>query len=279
MTGENSSDRPYLGRTLATLAALFSLAATALSGVGAWYANQASEQSQATQAALEQSKLVKDYQIKVFEIVDKSLSQAQGGLVLASAYASSLDDQKLQTLVIQAIRVVALSRQKTGALTQEEAAALQVLTEATRQADVTQIENAPNVTDTTKAAAAIVNPLSQNGVTEAQLNRKAINPIGWDVDVFWCVSRGDPSQQLADAIARDLADKADAGTPLSGQPLGRIRVRQLTDAAADRGNLPKDTNEVRADIGEESMGDALVLAASAKATHPFFREKSGTSTR
>src|SRR5262249_19466418 len=223
MPDKDSSDRPYIGRTLATLTALFSLAATGLSAVGAWYADQAKEQAQATQTALEQSKLVKDYQIKVFEIVDKSLSEVQGGLLLASAYASSLDDQKLQTSLVQALRVVGTARLRAGTLTPEEATALEVLTTTARQAELTSVENAPDISESAKAAAAVANPLSQSGVTDAQLNRGAINPIGWDIDVFWCASRGKASHDLADAVAQDLASKADAKAPLSGgQILGHI---------------------------------------------------------
>jgi len=279
MADGDASAKPFLGRTLATVAAFFSIAATAISAIGAWSADQAKIQAEKTQAAFEESKLVKDYQIKVFEIVDKSLSAEQGSLVMASAYVSSLDDAKLQAALIQAIRVVATARQKVNKLSIEEAEALGALKETAQRAAVAQIENSIKLSDNEKAAATLANPLSENGVTQAQMNQKSINPIGWDVDVFWCVGRGDTSRNLAATIAEDLATQADARTPVGGQVLGRVRVRQLTDASADAGNLPKNTNEVRADDGEETIADALANAASARTDEPFVRKTSGAGTK
>jgi len=279
MATNGGAEQLYAGRTIATFAAVFSLAATILSGISAWSSDRAKEQAERTQLALDESKAVKDYQLRVFEMIDKSLSGEQGSLVLASAYISSLDDQKIQDALLQAIRVVAEARQRSNKLTPEEAEALQLLKADTRAAQVAQIEAAQNAPTATQAAAAVVNPLSENGVDSSKVNQSDINPIGWDIDVFWCTAGGDASKSLASNVAKELAARADSRVALSGAYLGRIRIRQLTDAAADQGKLPKQANAILADVGEESLGDALAAVAGAKTGKVFARQPSGSRSQ
>jgi len=279
MATNGGTEQVYAGRTIATVAAVFSVAATVLSGLSAWSSDRAKEQAERTQLALDESKAVKDYQIRVFEMIDKSLSGEQGSLVLASAYISSLDDQKIQDALLKAIRVVAEARQRSNKLTPEEADALQLLKADTRAAEVAQIAAAQDTPAATQAAAAVVNPLSENGVDSAKVNQSDVNPIGWDVDVFWCASGGEASKSLASNVAKELASRADSRVALSGAYLGRIRIRQLTDAAADQGKLPKQANAILADVGEESLGDALAAVASAKTGKIFARQPSGSRSQ
>ena len=270
---------PFFSRGLATLTAVLSLFASIFGAFSAWQAEQAKRQAQETQAAFERSRLTKDYQIKVFEMVDKSLA-AEGGLIMASAYASSLEDARLQASLADAIRVVARSRQTAGKLTPEEAEAFQILVAATRQAAKETVQEDADVPQTTKVAAGVVSPLSDVGVTSGRLNAQPVNPIGWDVDVFWCESRGQASRQLANAVAADLAGRADARSAINGAQLGRIRVRTLRDQTARAGKLATSRNEVRADAGEEALADSLAGLASGKSPGaPFSRAASGAATK
>lgn len=280
MPDTSDSVAPYMGRTLATVAAVLSIVATVVGGWSAWRAKQAEDQAKATQLELDQVKLANEYQIKVFELIDKSLASEQGGLILASAYTSSLKDQALQASLTNAIRVVAQSRQGVGKLTPEEAAALQILQTTAREAAGREIAADAEASAPAKVAAVIANPLSTAGVTQAKVNVKAVNPVGWDVDVFWCEGVGEPSRALANAVARDLGAVADAGAALGGQKLGRIRVRELRTAVAQRGNLPQATNEVRADEGEDTLADATALVATAQVpAKPFRRIRSNSGTK
>jgi hypothetical protein len=277
MADSGGSDKAYAGRMIATAAAILSLIATGLGGYGTWSAERAKEKADQTQAELDRSKLIKDYQLKVFEMIDKSLSDTQGSLVLASAYVSSIDDPKVQGDLSKAIRVVAEVRYRLNKLTPEEAEALQLLKADTRNADLA--EAAATQSASAPAAAPVANPLSDNGVASPKVNQADINPIGWDVDVFWCDGRGEASKSLAAAVAKDLAAKADSRTPVSGAYLGLVRLRQLTDAAASQGNLPSRENAVLGDSGEETLADALAGLASAKGSQPFVRKPSGSNSR
>jgi hypothetical protein len=267
---------PFLGRTLATVVAMLSIVSTAAGLWSAHRADQAKQQSEATQNAFEQLKLNKDYQLHIFELVDKSLSSTDGGLILASAYATSLDDAKLQKNLADAIRAVAAARKGGGGkpLSTEETVALNDLSTSVQQAAAGAAVAAAKPEE--MAVAFLANASSDTGV-KATVNTGKVNPLGWDVDVFACASRGAPSQALAQRIVDDLAAKARAGTTLGNQSLGRIRLRILSVETQKRGGFPTSTNEVRADIGEEPFADAVAAAVNAMPGAPAARFDRRTS--
>src|SRR5262245_56444632 len=96
---DDPGSKPYFSRGLATAAAVLSLLSTVLGGVSAYFAAGAKEKAE---AAYNNSKLTKDYQIQVFQMVDRSLSKDGGGLALAAAYVTSLDNPDLQAALTQA---------------------------------------------------------------------------------------------------------------------------------------------------------------------------------
>jgi len=276
---ETGDGRPFFGRTLATAAAVFSLASTVVAGISAYYAEKAKSQSEKTQAELSATKLTKDYQIQVFQMVDKSLA-GDGGLVLASAYVSSLDNKELKGSLGQALRTVGQVRQHAGKLTPEEVTALALMTDAVRSTDVAP-EAAPagggGTTAPPPTATAVASPLSNAGPA-AKVVQSTVNAAGWDVDVFWCEGKGAPSQQLATRIGQALGAQANTGATLGGQALGRIRVRMLSNASASRGGYPVASNEVRADPGEESFANALGGLANGLPGVAGFRTTPSTSS-
>lgn len=65
-----------------------------------------------------------------------------------------------------------------------------------------------------------------------RMNRAAINPQGYDIDVFWCdrpnTLDARPNVVAAATFARTLAVDADNGKQFKGQSLGKIRLRRLS---------------------------------------------------
>lgn len=66
------------------------------------------------------------------------------------------------------------------------------------------------------------------------LNRKAVNDKGFDIDIFWCDRSGQQDMALKNIVhaarfGRWLADQADAGSAVSGEQIGRIRLKRLAE--------------------------------------------------
>lgn len=79
------------------------------------------------------------------------------------------------------------------------------------------------------------------------MNRSAVDPAGWDIDVFACESGGEASLALATKAAAELASAADERSRLAGEKLGRIRLRMLSSSAGEGRDLPRNVNAVVAD--------------------------------
>jgi hypothetical protein len=250
--------RTFLPRTLATISALFSVVATVAGVVSGYYAEEANRRAQDNANTLARMTLNKDYQVHVFDMVDKALSMKSGGLVLAAAYAKSVDDTQVQQALTEAIRVVAQARDQSGDhLTDAEKQAFQLLKQ-----DVQTASQAPDAADAQTLVVEAPNS-AVGGAADRVVNTDP-DPLGWDIDVFWCESRGAPSQTAATAVANALSSIAE--TPrgqVAGERLGRVRLRKLSRASASGGGFPDQANTVRADSGKTDLAGGVQAVANA----------------
>jgi hypothetical protein len=90
------------------------------------------------------------------------------------------------------------------------------------------------------------------------INKAAISPSGWDVDVPFCPGRSNLA--LAEQLAKALAVASDAGQPIGGQRLGRIRTREGQGAAG---------NVIYFDPKEEALASSLSRYATDLTGQPF----------
>lgn len=268
--GGSPEGKPYFGRPLATLIAVTSILSSAFGLVSKCAADKAADKAadaqlaiQRVQRQLDLTKEDDDYQVKIFEMVDKSLSAQGGGLVLASAYVTSVRNPDLRTRLAEALRTVALTRQP---LSDAENQALGIVMKSVQSV---------GLGSTAGPAAGVTNPNSTAGSTEKLVD--APNPIGWDIDIFWCTPA---NHGAAWALAYSLRDAANAHRRLADQLLGQIRLRQLDPGTAQADDLPTTGNRILVDPGEEALAAALVEhAAALTPAQVFTPSRSGTGSR
>jgi hypothetical protein len=75
------------------------------------------------------------------------------------------------------------------------------------------------------------------------LNKQAINPAGWDIDVFSCTENG-AQAETARAFASLLASRADTGTRLGDARIGRIRFDASQDHMRTGSQIFYDREEI-----------------------------------
>jgi hypothetical protein len=105
-------------------------------------------------------------------------------------------------------------------------------------------------------------------------NTRAINPIGWDLDVFVC------GEQADGGIAAELSAAADARRPFAGEPIGRVTLRRLSRGSG-LAALANNRNVVVGDANEISfakrLADALSRSTAGRTVSPVVA--TGAETR
>ncbi|MFN7916891.1 MAG: TIR domain-containing protein [Vicinamibacterales bacterium] len=115
--------------------------------------------------------------------------------------------------------------------------------------------------------------------------RQAYVDLGWDIDVFWCESGGEPNrtraQSLVNLLTAERGRQVERGGPIPNSlafPVGRVRLRALTPAVNARDGYRVSTDEVRAEQGEERQSAALRAFAAASGQLTLGEQRSGTKT-
>lgn len=103
-------------------------------------------------------------------------------------------------------------------------------------------------------------PAPTEQMRQAQIQARIVNPVGWDVDVFYCLSGDEAGNRArAERAAKALAAAADARSDIAaGMKLGRVRLRELRQDVNARAGYRISGDVVRAEAGERAEAEALI---------------------
>lgn len=118
-------------------------------------------------------------------------------------------------------------------------------------------------------------PADKAAIVRNALNKRTVNPIGWDIDVFACAA-GD--RKAAQNFAETLSNAADSGSQYAGEPIGRVRLRPLApDTPLAR--LAANGAVIVADPSEGPFADRLAEALPIQPHQTLSRVSGDGSTR
>jgi hypothetical protein len=247
-------------------------------GAAAYSSSQASR-AQGEAQKLETFKISRSERMKVYERVEAQLaSESPYGLLIADGYTRIIEEPQVKKDLCELIGVVAASKvqaQQSATPGGPSLSVMEVLRRARQCAHLIDVGRA-ELTKQNGAAAA-------NNASAADLEKAAggegstgqdltanPNQRGWDVDVFACAGHGQASQRLAKDVADRLADLARRGESLGGQELGRVRLRNASEAAqAALYSAPLGNSVLRSD-DEADFAEAVRRLANSSDPQPNF---------
>lgn len=263
----------FLSGGIAAISALFAIWSQAEASKAADRAARAKQALDQAQLAFQRERGDRSDQLVIYDRVEKQLGVSQPhGLVISSSYAQLVKDAQVRQVLCQTILAVAKDRIDTSeaGMRPRFAAAMGdvrqllkdcVIEAAEEQRIDPQGRLAAGVPSGAAAGSGTV-VQSQAPVTQV-VSKALISPDGWDIDVFWCQSQGQPSRDLAGKIAQHLARASDTGRRISvparnsAEKLGRIRLRSLAPAAQASLAPPSNVPVVVGSADEADFARAL----------------------
>lgn len=215
---------------------------------------------------LERYKLARQEQLTVYDRVEKHLSSPSAtNLVISSAYVQMIDDAEIKKALCETIGSVAVqtfNNLAEGDERQRFQVSLRNVRELMDDCSRTLAEGLA-IRSADPALAAADEPASEvqaSAATQAPLVRvvsnAAASPTGWDIDVFWCESRGEGSRTMATRTADHLAAISNSSRELGGERVGRVRLRSVRPAV-QASLAPVPGNRVFGDSEEREFADAV----------------------
>lgn len=242
------------------------------------YAGVSASNARADADKLADQRLSREERMKVYERVEAQLgSESPHGIMIASAYTRLIQDGKVKRDLCELINVVAIAKVESAESDSDRAGTMTSMRRVAREtSDCAEELNRAlaafeaNRSETGHSASA--SQLEQTAQSEAPAGEVLTphpNAQGWDIDVFSCEGRGDPSRELAKSVADRLAGLAKANRQIGEESLGRIRLRHASRAAQNHIMSGQIGNAVIASADERPFAEALAeeLKAGTAATH------------
>lgn len=252
-----------LDKVVNTVGAIAAVAATIAGVISAQRAENARLEAVAVATAFEARKYSDELQYKVFEKIENSVTaDAPGRLIVGATYLSFIQDEQAKQVWCAAITQIAQA--KASSLTSAERNAVTLAKDCAvpRFAPSADLEQRRADVDQSRRTEPSGDPAFAPALEQAQVRNAAPrNPVGWDIDVFWCADGG--SREQARAGADRLAKVADERSRrLGGELLGRVRLIRV-----EKHRAPK-TDAIYADVGEEPFAAAIAKEVGSATGRP-----------